>query len=638
VLLSNAVYGARSGASLGSQIVRVLRYARPYVPLIGLALVFTLLFAAGRYGRAYLMKPLFDEVLIPTAESSEPAAERPTALGDLLPSPALPDSRAPEASAAAEPDGTGRDASHPGSRWESFRRLLWAALVIVIIIPIGIFGRAYLSHFVLKRINVDIKQQLAGKLLRLPLSFHHQARSGDTMTRLLLDVDLSQKAFELIFLDFFLSTVMVAGGVTMFFVISWELAIVTLVAAPAIVGVLGYFAGRIQRTSRRRQEQVGEVTQRLMGILSGIKVIKAFRGEEVETRVFQRETLKYFRRAMKVVRTKIVSRSLVEMLNNGIAIGVLMLGAWLVLAGRLGVSVGDLAAFAGVLATTYKPIKTLSRGWTELIESLASAERFFQVLDRDEEHADAPDAVEIDGIHRGIRFDRVSFSYGREPVLREVSLDIPAGEVVALVGRSGAGKTTLVDLLLRFHDPDSGTIEIDGLDLRRIARKSLLDQVAVVTQEAFLFDATIGENIRYGRLEASESEFRAACRAAYVDEFVDQLPQGYDTEVGEFGVRLSGGQRQRITIARAILKNPAILAFDEATSALDAKTERTVQNAIDALRGRRTVFVIAHRLSTIRRADRILVLEDGVLSQQGTHEELSSGPRGSGSLRPRISG
>jgi ABC-type multidrug transport system fused ATPase/permease subunit len=234
--------------------------------------------------------------------------------------------------------------------------------------------------------------------------------------------------------------------------------------------------------------------------------------------------------------------------------------------------------------------------------------------------------VQIDGIREGIRFDKVSFSYGREPVLRDVSLDVRAGEVVALVGRTGSGKTTLADLLLRFYEPIAGSIEIDGLDLRRIARGSLLEHVAVVSQEPFLFGGTIKDNIQYGRPDASEAEIIAAARASYVDEFVSGLPQGYDTPVGDAGTKLSGGQRQRITIARALLKNPALLIFDEATSSLDAKSEQLVQRAIDALLQDRTVLVIAHRLSTIRHADKIVVLEEGAVSQLGTHDELMEKP------------
>jgi ABC-type multidrug transport system fused ATPase/permease subunit len=257
------------------------------------------------------------------------------------------------------------------------------------------------------------------------------------------------------------------------------------------------------------------------------------------------------------------------------------------------------------------------------MDSYAGAERFLEVMDSPVEIRDAPDAVDIGPLSRGVAMRGVSFAYREEPVLQDISFEANAGEVVAVVGRTGAGKTTLIDLLLRFYDPDEGCVEIDGVDLRRVSRDSLLAQIAVVAQEPFLFDGSIRENLQYGKLDATDDEVLAAARAAHVDEFLHELADGYDTEVGPSGIRLSGGQRQRITIARAILKDPSILILDEATSSLDTKSEKYVQEAIDALLGgNRTVFVIAHRLSTIRRADRILVLESGRITQQGTHREL----------------
>ena len=325
---------------------------------------------------------------------------------------------------------------------------------------------------------------------------------------------------------------------------------------------------------------------------------------------------------MKVVRQRVLARSLVDALNNAAIVGVMIFGIWLVIAGRWGLTSGDLAAFVVVTGTVYRPVRTMARGWVKLVDSLPATERYFEVLDTPVEIRDVENAVVIGRHSESVRCRDVNFSYDREPVLRQVSLDVKAGEIVAIVGRTGVGKTTLTDLLLRLYDPQEGAIEVDGVDLRRINRDSLLDQIAVVTQEPFLFDGTIRQNIRYGRTNASDAEVMDAARAAHVDEFVSGLPDGYDTEVGTAGTRLSGGQRQRITIARAILRDPTILILDEATSSLDSKAERYVQVALEALLPGRTVFVIAHRLSTVRSADKIVVLEDGRISQMGTHEEL----------------
>ena len=573
-------------------LFRMLAFSKPYLTVLGLAAVFSLVFSAGRYGRALLLKPVFDNVLLPAqaGEVSAPSFDSFVSISANGPTPL---------------------------QW-----IVIGGIGIVFVMPIASFAKSYLQAYALGAISMDIKKAVARKLLSLPLAFHRRTSSGDTLSRALNDATQAEQVLYLIFNDFMLAATMVTIGVASLFFISWQLALVSLLSSPAIVGVLALFSRRIRRTAARRQMQLSEVTQRLVAILSGIKVIKAFKGEEIENRAFAGETQKLFKRVMKVVKNRVLSRTFVEMLNTGVAVGVLILGMVLVLQQRWGLTVGDLAAFTTALATTYKPLKTLSRGWARLMDALSSAERFFEILDAPAELPDGPDAIEITGLHEGIRFDRVNYSYDREEVLRDITLDVRANEVVAIVGRTGSGKTTLMDLLLRFDDPQTGSIQIDGVDLRNISRDSFIRQIAVVTQDPFLFDTTIRENISYGRPDATEAEILAAAAAAHVDEFVDQLPDGYDTPVGEFGMLLSGGQRQRITIARALVKNPAILVFDEATSSLDAKTERTVQDAIETLRGRRTVFVVAHRLSTIRHADRIIVLEQGRVSQEGSHEEL----------------
>ncbi len=621
-------------ASAATMLARLLGFVKPYVlPLIAVT-VFTLIFSAGRFGRAYLMKPLLDGVLLPVAAGTEPAPTGSaktrsdwlsTFIAEIL--PAEQHENAATSNEAAEGEARGKATRDIDGVRETFRGLLLAGLLIVVVTPIALLGRVYLTEYALGRVDVDIKQRMAAKLLALPLAKHQREKSGDILSRTFNDAGAARAALRLVFQELLLGLVMIVIGLLTLVYISWPLTLISLGAAPIIIGVLTVFGERIRKSARRRQEQLGEVTQRLINILSGIKVIKAFAGEKMEGDAFARETRKLFRHDMRVVRNRVLSRAVVEALNSGAGIALLALGSILVLRGHWGLTTGDVAAFATVLATTYRPVKNLSKGYTRMMENLASTERFFKVLDAAEEPSDAPGAARLDGVQASIRFDNVSLGYpddagDEQMVLRHVSLEVFPGEVVAIVGRTGAGKTTLMDLLLRFYDPSAGSIHIDGRDLREIARKSLHEQVAVVTQDPFLFDTTIRENIRYGRPEATDDEVREAACTAHVDEFVDHLPLGYDTRVGEFGMRLSGGQRQRITIARALLKRPAILIFDEATSALDAKTERTVQDAIDGLRGERTIFLVAHRLSTIQRADRIVVLEDGAISQSGRHEDL----------------
>jgi subfamily B ATP-binding cassette protein MsbA len=601
-------------------VFRLLIYARPYLALIALTLLLSLVYSGGQYARAYLIKPAIDDIALPSA-SLKGNAWSQSVLGvlDLGGSSESP----PEAEATAEEpaaDDRARVEALTASISHSILMVTLVAIAIVITMPLVMFAREYLVAYVLGRIDLDMKVDICRKLLALPLGFHQDRKRGDVLTRVMADVGGAHAALSLLFGDFVEAALMIAVGVGALFLVSWELALMVLGFGPLIFGVISLFGQRIRTSAKRRQEQLADVNQRLLEILSGIKLVKAFRAERLESEAFGRSSHRLFRRAMKVVKNRLLARSLVELLNHAAAVAVLLIGIAMVIWGWI--TLGELSAFVLIMVTVYKPVRAAAKGWVRLLDALPSAERFFEILDNPVDIRDAPDAVPLDGVREGIRLRDVSFSYGREAVLRGVSFEAAAGTVVAIVGRTGVGKTTLVDLLLRLHDPTSGAVEIDGVDIRRIRRDSLLDHMAVVTQESFLFDGSIADNIRYGRPEAAEEEVLIAARTAHVDEFAERLPDGYATEVGAAGTRLSGGQRQRIAIARAILRDPDILIFDEATSSLDSKSERYVQQAIERLLEGRTVFVIAHRLATVRRADVIIVLEDGAISQAGNHEEL----------------
>jgi subfamily B ATP-binding cassette protein MsbA len=469
---------------------------------------------------------------------------------------------------------------------------------------------------------VDLQRDLCAKLLALPLGFHQQTSRGDTLSRILNDTNRAHFALDQFFVEIVQSAVMLAITMVVLFFVSWQLTLTVAAVAPLLSLVIAHFGTRIRKRAERRQEAQADMTQRLMEILAGIKIVKAFKAQDGEARGFAAENLKYFRRNLKVVTNRSLSRAAIELLSNLIGVFILLIGVAALLAGLWDLTLGTLIPFVLLMARAYRPMRDLSRAWTRMQEAIPSASRFFDVLDQVNETPDPPGASALAGVRRGIALRGVSFSYGREPVLRDVSVEVSAGEMVAIVGKTGSGKTTLADLLLRLYDPDEGAIEIDGVDLRQIQRGSWLDHVAVVTQDPFLFSGTIRENILYGRPGASEAEMLGAARAAHVDEFVAKFEAGYDTDVGDAGTALSGGQRQRITIARAILKKPDVLIFDEATSALDAESERLVQDAINALLAGRTTFVIAHRLSTVRHANKILVLRDGQIVELGAHEEL----------------
>ena len=589
---------------------RLLRYARPYLGLLVASALCAGVYAGARTGRALLLKPIIDEFGVPSASAKLNWNDLTGAL------------RGEPAASAAADDGDAATRRLLDSVQRTGPPLLLWLLLTALALPVSHFGQEYLSQYLLGKMLLDLQRDLCRKLLALPLGFHQQTTRGETLSRITNDTARAHAALEPFFVDVVQAIILLIVTIAGLVLLSWQLALAVLAVAPALGFVIAFFGDRIRSSAMRRQESQADLTQRLLQILAGIKIVKAFKAQAGEARAFDGENQRFFRRNIKVMLNRSLSRSATEGFSNVIGVSVLLLGVYALMGGLWGLTLGTLLAFFAVMTSAYRPMRDFSRAWTRIQEAVPSAQRFFALLDEGEEPHDAPGAIALASVERGIRLRNVSFSYGREPVLKDLSLDVTAGEMVAVVGKTGSGKTTLVDLLLRLYDPDAGAIEIDGVDLRKLQRASWLDHVAVVTQDPFLFAGTIRENILYGRPGASEADLFAAARAAHVDEFADRLRDGYETDVGEAGAALSGGQRQRITIARAILKKPDVLIFDEATSALDAESERLVQDAINALLSGRTTFVIAHRLSTVRHADKILVLRDGQIAELGTHDDL----------------
>jgi subfamily B ATP-binding cassette protein MsbA len=437
------------------------------------------------------------------------------------------------------------------------------------------------------------------------------------------DVSQSAQTFRLLFGDLIQEALTLLVGVGIMIYLSWQLTGMIALVLPLLVLLVVRFGKKVRKKSLKRQQKVGDQMGSMFQMFSGIKVVKAFRMEETESRRFRAVNDELFRRQMKVVKTQEMSKGFTELFNNFTYIMFIGVGIYAIMKEMLGLTLPVLVAFLALATTLYRPIKHLSRSYNNISDSMAGIERVTEILDLEAETPGQEGSEILTDIRQDIRFENVSFSYGGEQkVLKDIGLEIGKGQTVALVGKTGVGKTTLSDLIPRFYDPTEGRILIDGTDIRTFSRDSLLRHIAVVTQDPFLFDTSVEDNIRYGRLDATEEEIIEAARAAFIHDRILDLPEGYKTRVGDRGARLSGGERQRITIARAILRNPSILILDEATSSLDAESEQWVKKAIDNLMEGRTTVAIAHRLSTIRNADKIVVLEDGRISMMGRHDEL----------------
>jgi subfamily B ATP-binding cassette protein MsbA len=552
---------------------RMLGYVRPYLPRLALALLLMIGVSALNGSIAFLVKPVLDDIFI---------------------------------------------------RKDAARLAYIPFLVLAIYLARGLleFAHVYMMNGVGQRVVRDIRQHLYSHMQSLSLSFYLRHPAGVLMSRVMNDVTLMQTAVT----D--AATGLIKDAFTVLFLVGvvfyrdWKMAIVALVVFPVAIWPIARFGRRLRRTSTRTQEVMGAVSSHLQETISGAKLVKSFGAEEYEVDRFSVRNQELFRLSMKVAKVQALAAPLSEVFGGIGAAAVIYYGGYNVVNGIA--TPGNFFSFITALFMLYAPVKGLSRVNNVIQQGVAAGIRVFEVVDTLPEVREKADAVPLSGTPAEIVFERVEFRYAQdgEPVLQGVDFRIPAGTMVAIVGSSGAGKTTLVDLLPRFYDPQGGSVRVDGTDIRDVTISSLRSRIAIVGQHTVLFNDTVRNNIAYGMPDAPMEKVVEAARRANAHGFIERLEHGYDTRVGEQGLSLSGGERQRLAIARALLKDAPVLILDEATSALDTESERIVQDALDTLMKGRTVFVIAHRLSTVRNADVILVIEGGKIVERGRHEEL----------------
>ncbi len=591
---------------------RLLSYFRPHRGRAATALLAMTLVALSTGALVFFFRSLFDDVLAPAGA----AASQTEVLSKLG-----------GAKAAATPAIKQLDRMYVAVKAGLVRRGIPLKVAVPLLVLLALISKnvfSYVSEFQFNGIGLamvrDLRADAYERLLSQSARFYSDSTTGDLMSRLLGDVELIQGAFGTRIADLFQGVLTIAVMLAYIIILNPTLTFFAVVVAPLLVWPIVEMSRRLRKSTFSSRERMGEIGEILEETIRGHRIVKTYGMEPFENKRFRAANQRYFRINLKTIRIQAISSPLMEILaGSGLTI-LFLYAANQIGAGRM--KIGDLLSFLVALLTMYAPIKNVTRVNLSLQQTISAASRIFEMMDRPNDIREIGEAVAMAPFQGSIRFENVTFRYGDQDVLRGISLEIPRGQTVALVGPSGAGKTTLVNLLPRLYDPTGGRIVIDGVDLRSLTLASLRAQIALVTQELILFNGTARTNIAYGRDDALDSDVRAAVRAARAEEFLRDLPEGLDTPVGENAGRLSGGQRQRLSIARAFFKNAPILILDEATSQLDSESEAAVADALGKLMAGKTTLVIAHRLSTVRRADRIVVLDSGAIVEEGTHTEL----------------
>ncbi|MBD1222338.1 ABC transporter ATP-binding protein [Virgibacillus halodenitrificans] len=510
----------------------------------------------------------------------------------------------------------------PEKNWDVIITVSILLLLVYLLSSFLQYIVTYLGHKLGLNIETDMRQDLFKHVQSQSFRFFDNTKTGHIMSRITNDLfdigELAHHGPE----DFFISIMTFIGAFIIMFTINMKLAFIILIAVPILIFLIAFSNIKMNKAWRTMYEDIASVNARVEDAVSGVRVVQSFTNEAFEMERFTKDNYKFRRAKAGAYKVMAIVHSNIYMLMRLITLLVLVVGAWFTYTGQL--STGELVSFVLFVNVLFNPIQKITALLELYPKGMAGFKRFTELLDTEAEVQDQPNAKQISHLNGDISFNKVTFGYEKtqEPVLNALSFSIQAGETIAFVGPSGAGKTTICSLIPRFYDVESGSITIDGIDLRDMTKESLRKQIGIVQQDVFLFTGTLKENIAYGNRDATDEEIKHAARQAHMEEFINELPDGYETQVGERGLKLSGGQKQRIAIARMFLKNPPILILDEATSALDTETETIIQKALTELAKERTTLIIAHRLATIKNADRIMVVTKSGIEEEGSHEEL----------------